>query len=267
MRALVACVALLLPAAGWSAATIDSGGSTTISAGGRVGATGLGHAAPLDEEPPAEAASTTVTLPTPASAPDATTVTTATTKPATKAPTPTKPPATAATTPTLPAGAPLPNLPPPGSVPNIAPASSWQVEHAGMRARMWMEPAAPVAGQPVRFTIEYSSAEPCCAVMVDFGDSSGGFWINGPRSCDQPSTATAGSHRAVTTHTFAKAGVYRGMITLARETCLPSPGTSPAPPPMVQPDAVSQMICITLGPGTAGQGCSLFPPFPPGAPG
>lgn len=262
MRALLACVALLLPAAGWSAATLDSGGPTTVSAGGRAGATGLGHAALLDEELPAPA----IVVPeatVPTTAPTATTAATATTKPATKAPVTTKPPATGGTTPTLPAGAPLPNLPPPGTLPTIAPASSWQIQHAGMSARVWMEPAAPVAGQPVRFTVEYSSAEPCCAVMVDFGDSSGGFWVNGPRSCDQPSTATAGTHRAVTTHTFANAGVYRGMITLARETCLPSPATSPTPPPMVQPDAVSSMTCITVGPGTAGQGCSMFPPFPP----
>ncbi len=266
-RALGAALALLLPAAAWSAATLDSGDSTTIEANRRAGATGLGHA-DLLEEPAAPAVIVTLpALPTTAPAIPSTTSTTTKTTATTKVPTTTKPLGTGATTPTLPAGAPLPNFPPPGSIPNIAPASSWRIEHAGMSARMWMEPAAPVAGQPVRFTIEYSSAEPCCAVMVDFGDSGGGFWINGPRSCDQPSTLTAGSHRAVTTHTFAKAGVYRGMITVARETCLASPITSPTSPPMVQPDAASLMTCIAVGPGPAGQGCALFPPFPPGVPG
>jgi hypothetical protein len=267
VRALVASLALLLPAAAWSAATLDSGGSTTIEADRRAGATGLGHT-DLLEEPAAPAVVVTLpTLPTTAPAVASTTATTTKATATTKAPTTTKPPATGGTTPTLPAGAPLPNFPPPGSIPSIAPASSWHIEHAGMSARMWMEPAAPVAGQPVRFTVEYSSAEPCCTVIADFGDSSGGFWINGPRGCDQPSTLTAGTHRAVTTHTFAKAGVYRGMITVARETCLPSPGASPPPPPMVQPEAASLMTCVAVGPGTSAQGCALFPPFPPGMPG
>lgn len=261
MRTLVACVALLLPAAAWSASTVNPGGSTTVAAGGRVGATGLGHASLVEEPstgPGIVEASTTVPTTTPAPAPAPASSTT-TVRPTTTAPVTTRPPAGGGTAATLPPGAPLPNLPPPGGIPNITPASSWRLDHAGMSARMWMEPASPVAGQPVRFTVEYSSAEPCCAVMVDYGDSSAGLWINGPRSCDQPSTMTAGSHRAVSTHTFAEAGVYRGMITLARETCLPSPGMSPTPAPIVQPDAVSQMTCVPVGPGTAGQSCSLFP--------
>jgi hypothetical protein len=255
VRVLVACVAVLLAAGAWSAATITTEGPMTIAAGGQAGATGLGHATLLDEQAPV--ASSTVTA--------APTVPTTAPAPAPAPTTTTKAPAISGTTATLPPGMPLPNTPVLTKIPNIPPATSWDVQRDGVSARMWIEPTAPVAGQPVRFHIDYASAEPCCTIMLDFGDGSGGYGLNTLRTCSEPSPYSPGAHSVVTSHTFAAAGAYKGQLTvMAKDLCNMAPMVLGSPPPQPDFDAASATTCVAVGPGTSGQkGCSPFPPFGP----
>jgi hypothetical protein len=264
VRVLLACLAVLLPAGAWSAAALDPGGPRTIAAGGQAGATGLSHTELLDEGAPVTSTAVTVApaaVPTTAAAGPAASTTT---KPSGKsATTTTKAPATNATTATLPPGVPPPVFP--TKIPNIPPATSWNVAYQGITAHMWIDPATPLAGQTVRFHIDYSSAEPCCTIMLEFGDGSGGYGLDTSRTCTEPSPFSPGPHSVVTSHTYAAAGAYKAQLTvMAKDFCLqppPAPGSPPPPPDL---DAVSTPACIAVGPGTAGQkGCSPFPPFGP----
>jgi hypothetical protein len=263
VRALIASLAVLLPAGVWAAVAVNGVPSTTIAAGARVGATGLGSVL-LDKDqatglaPVVSVAPTTVSTTTPVP-----TTATSTTKPAAKSTTTTKAPATSGTAATLPAGVPPPNLPVLTKIPNIPPATSWDVQQNGVSARMWIEPTVPVAGQPVRFHIDYASAEPCCTIMLDFGDGSGGYGLNTSRTCSEPSPYSPGPHSVVTSHTFAAAGAYKGQLTvMAKDLCDMPPMVLGSPPPQPDFDAVSTTTCIAVG--AAGQkGCSPFPPFAP----
>lgn len=259
LRALVGGLSVLLPAGAWAAVTVDRRPPTTpIAAGGQAGATGLGAAAVLaDENPPAP--STTVrVVPPPAVPPPLPGLATTTTRPPAKPATSTTTVAGARTTATLPPGMPWPPPPPPTGVPNIAPATSWQVENQGVRAHLWIEPAAPVAGQAVQFHLDYSSAQACCTVMLDFGDGSPGYGLNTSWSCQEPSKLSPGSHSTVTTHTYAAARAYKATLSVMdKDMCVELQGY---PPPTPQVDAVSTAACIAVGPGTAGlAGCSPFP--------
>jgi hypothetical protein len=257
VRALIGSLAVLLPAGAWAAAAMNGGTSTTIAGDARAGATGVGSIV-LDEDG-APALSPTVTVspaPVPASTPAPTTTTT---KSTTRSTTTTKSPATTAVTATLPPGVPWPSTPPPTGIPNIPAGSTWENQNAGVTARLRIEPAAPVAGQPVTFLIDYSSAEPCCTVMVDFGDGSN-YSLNNGVTCGELSP---GPHRAVTTHTYAAAGAYKpilGVIAALPCTSLVGPG---APSP-TEVHGTQVTGCIGVGPGTAAQkGCSPFPAFDP----
>jgi hypothetical protein len=256
VRALIASLAVLLPAGVWAAAAVNSGPSTTIAAGGRAGATGLASVLLAEDGAPvvtvAPATDVSTTTPAPATA-------TTTTRPATRSTTTTKPPATTGSTVTLPPGVPWPSLPPPTGIPNIPAGSAWESQNAGVTARLRIEPTAPMAGQPVTFFIDYSSAEPCCTVMVDFGDG-GGYSLNNGVTCGELSP---GPHKAVTTHTYAAAGAYKptlGVIAALPCTSLVGPG-APNPPEIHGAQVTG---CIGVGPGAAAQkGCSPFPPFAP----
>lgn len=106
VRALVACLAVLLPAAGWAAATVEPQSSTTVVAGGRAGATGLGDATALEEEIAPSSSTVTVSPATvPAATPAPATATAPTTKASNTSRTTTKPSTGAA-------GATLPPAPP-----------------------------------------------------------------------------------------------------------------------------------------------------------
>lgn len=247
---LVALVSVLVPGAVLAAATLEQPGIES----GRVGAAGLGLTAVPD---------VTVTVAPPDPAPTVPSSTTTTAPPPSTTRTTLRP----APAPTLPPGAPLPPLPPTTPVtgiPNVAPASSWSDGRDGVSARMRLEPAAPVAGQPVRFLLEVSSADPCCVVLLDFGDGTPGYSLHNGRSCDGPSPLTPGSHRAVATHTYAAAGAYKASLAVfSGDSCTSTipPGGSP-PPPFT--GSVALTGCVSVGPGTAGQaGCSPFPAFGP----
>ena len=261
--ALSLTLAVLLAAGAWAAVTVDRPPpTTTIAADGQAGATGLGSASLLDEQE-APAFSTTVTITAPATTPTSTPATT-TTRPPTRPATTTTLGGTRTTT-TLPPGVPSPPILPPTGIPNIPPATSWQVENQGVRAHMWIEPAAPVAGQAVRFLIDYASAEPCCMVMLDFGDGSAGYGLNTSRTCGEPSPLSPGAHSTATTHTYPAAGAYKATLSvMAKDLCPQGPIPPGSSPPTPDFDAVSATACIAIGPGTAGQkGCSPFPPFAP----
>jgi hypothetical protein len=259
-RALAGCLAVLLPAGVWAATTVSGGTSTRIAAGARAGATGFGSAV-LEEDgapglsPVISVAPAPVSTSTPAPA----TATTATTRPATRSTTTTKPPATTGATVTLPPGVPWPSTPPPTGLPNIPAGSAWENQNAGVTARMRIEPTAPVAGQPVKFLIDYSSGEPCCTVMVDFGDGSH-YSLNNGVSCGELSP---GAHQAVTTHTYAAAGAYKPVVgVIAALPCTSWVGPGVPNPPDIHGTQVTG--CIGVGPGPAAQkGCSPFPPFAP----
>lgn len=269
VRGLAASVAVLLLAGAGAAVAVHPGGPTTAIAGGRAGATGVGGTVLLDDEGPT--GSTTVTVaspavPTSAPAPSAPTSTTATTKPPTRSPATTPPPAPAGgTAATLPPGVPWPDLPPSTGIPNIPPSSSWSGERDGVRVQLRLDPPSPVAGQPVRFVIDYSSAEPCCTVMLGFGDGTDGFSLNNDRgACATAVPLTPGAHRAVATHTYAGAGSYKAnLFVVAGDSCANPPALVNGAPQLVI-HAVAFDACLGVGPGPAAQkGCSPFPPFGP----
>jgi hypothetical protein len=261
VTALAVCVAVLLAAGGWSALAPDTTESTTVSAGGRAGATGFGQAALLDEEAPAGSVPVTVappTVPTTAPAP----ATTTTTRRATTAPTTTKP--APAGGPASPSGLPWPDAPKPTGIPNVAPTSSWSDERDGVSARLRLDPPAPVAGQPVRFIVDYSSAEPCCTVMLHFGDGTEDYQLNNDRVCGTSAPLKPGPHRAVATHTYAGPGSYKAnLFVVAGDGCA-NPATLANGAPQLVIHAVAFDACVGVGPGPAAQkGCSPFPPFGP----
>jgi hypothetical protein len=260
VRALVGSLAVLLPAGVWAAAGVNRGQPTTIAAGGRAGATGLVSVLVDEDGAPGLAAVVTVTPATVVSTTTPAPATpTTTTRPTTRSTTTTKPPATTGATVTLPPGVPWPSMPPATGIPNIPAGSAWENHNAGVTARLRIEPTAPVAGQAVTFFIDYASAEPCCTVMVDFGDGSG-YSLNNGVSCGELSP---GPHKAVTTHIYAAAGAYKptlGVIAALPCTSLVGPG-APNPPEIHGTQVTG---CIGVGPGPAAQkGCTPFPPFAP----
>ena len=139
------------------------------------------------------------------------------------------------------------------TAPTLAPASTWQAQANGVTVRMRMEPAAPVAGQTVRFFLDVSSAEVCCTILFEFGDGTERFTFNNePRSCMAPSPLVPGARSTSATHVYAAPGAYKASVgVLSGDLCTPAPpGVSPVHP-------VSLTACIVVGPGTPGNsGCS-----------
>jgi hypothetical protein len=238
---LVACTAVLLLAGTGAAVTVAPPAATSVAAGGRVGATGFGDATLIDEPVPTGSAAVTV-------APSSTTVP----PPSTSTPT-TRPQATTTTT-VPPAPATTTTLParPAG---NLAPATSWTAEVPGLSLRMRLD-GAPVAGQAVRFHLDFTSVDACCHLFVDFGDDQ--RWI----LHDQPVCTfelTPGAHRAVVSHTYAEPKAYLVKVSIHDgDMCKPLPA-GPAPFNHIELPA-----CVAVGPGNAGAtGCPPPPnPYP-----
>lgn len=249
VRVLVACVAVLLPAGAWSAATIDPRASRTVGAAGFV-------QEGVVEESPAPAidravASTIVApppvpamAPAPAPAPTAppprvTTTTTAQARPA----------ATTTTVATL-----LPGLPP---IPILQPpVNSWSNSTNGVTAHLRMEPASPLPGQPVRFLLDVVAPGACCAMNLSYGD--GVVSPNPGGGCDSPTTRTA-----TLTHTFTSPGDYELFLVVITFPCDPKMVDGAfVPPPLY---ATSIKTCITVGLRLIGQpACAPFNHFGPG---
>jgi hypothetical protein len=191
----------------------------------------------------------------PTTAPPAPTTST-TARPARPPQTTTTAPAPGGTTVTLPPGVPWPTSPLPTSIGRMQPASSWGTGSAGVTAEVRMEPAAPVAGQPVTFRIDYSSPYPCCTVMLSFGDGSG-FSRNATVDCS--TVPAAGAQRTTTTHTYAAAGSYKIHFSVMTFPC-----GHVGPPSPLSFHGAQFDGCVGVGPGPAAQkGCSPFPPYGP----
>lgn len=261
---LVVSVAVLLLTAGWAAIAVSGGdgSATTITAGGRqVGATGLGQAALLHEEAPAGSSTVTVgplTVPTTAPAPGGPITTTTPTgvvlPPMPPLPLPTRTIARGPETTVF------PPPPVPGPTTTLLPAprtNSWSRSTNGVTVRMRMEPAAPVAGQPVTFFVDNVSAPlPCCVVHMSFGD--GTDMPVGSSNCENP-TLRAGM---VATHTYAAPGAYEILLVVVTFPCRPATGDGPVQPTITGTDI---RACIAVGPGTAPDRCTPVEHFRPSA--
>jgi len=268
MGTLAVCVAALLVAGVLAAATVKPPDrAVSIAAGGQVGAAGLGQEGVADTQVPAPAPSVaiapTVTAAPPTVAPAKPAVTPTTRATATTTATTVVTPTGGTTQPVLPP-IPWPSVPPATGIPNMPTASSWQGDSAGVSVRMRLDPVAPVAGQPVTFRLEFSSAGPCCTVFLDYGDGAG-WSLNPSYVCGQPSPLTPGSHTAAPIHTYAKAGAFKGHLTvMSWDPCSAPPIPPGGAPVLPEIHDDSFDACIGVGPGTAKDaGCSPFPPYGP----
>jgi hypothetical protein len=249
--ALAVAMVVLLGGGVLAVTTVDRQ-TTTVAADGRVAPVGLGDASLVEDEaatvsvaPPVSPPNTTATT-----APSTTASTTSSTRPSTT--TTTSAPRTGATT-TVSAGTSV----------TTPPASSWRAENEGVSARMRMEPAAPVAGQPVRFFVDFSGELACCQVVLHFGDDTSDFRLNMDGMCQGPSPLSPGAHSTVATHTYAKPGAYRVWLqVLDGDICTLPPNPAPGDPiPLHNLDVRG---CISVGPRSgADGGCEPAPnPFP-----
>jgi hypothetical protein len=270
VRLLAVAVSVLLPAGGLAALTV---GAPSAGREGRVGATALSASALDEEEQGSQSTQTTAvtiapapgvpgappTSPPPAGGPRTPAPTGATAQTST-----TRAPKAPAGFPVPPGFPPLPMPPPPTGIPNIPPSSSWSHEEDGIRVRLRLDPPAPVAGQPMRFVIDYSSASPCCTVMLNFGDGTAGFSLNNDRVCGTSPPLTSGAHTVAATHTYTAARAYKANLFLVRDDWCANPPPMVNGAPQIVIHDVSFDACLAVGPGTRGQaGCSPFPPFGP----
>jgi hypothetical protein len=263
IRALIASLAVLLPAGALAAATVDGGQGRDQ----QVRATGFSQegivagpiAAGQTPAPPAPApqvvTTTTPAPPLPPPPPTRITSSTVTTAPraTTTTTTTTQPPQTSPTWWVPPGAPPIPYTTIPGG-------SSWSNRNARASVRMHIEPARPVAGQPVTFHVDYLiTQDPCCIVGLMFGESptftnltSGGG--GGGGGCDSPTSLSDLS----VTHTYAAPGAYEAVLSAATFPCGPIIGD----PPHRAIHGVGLHACIVVGPGDAGAGgCPSAPPI------
>lgn len=243
-RVLVATIAALLLTGVGAAATIDP---PRPSVNTRVGAAGLGQEGLADAEtptPPAPPAVVVTTIspapPTPVLAPAAT-VPARTAAPTTTEPAPSPAPAPAITLApgiTLP---PLPPLLPILPVVDLAPVGSWSNTSNGVSVRMRMDPVTPLAGQPVRFTIDVSAQDPCCVVILSYGDGTARPGFGG--GCDSPHSRTG----LIATHTFASPGDYQLQLVVTTFPCVTQP-RAPGEPVVAPPiNGAGILACIGVG--------------------
>jgi hypothetical protein len=236
VRILLASIALLLVAGGVSASVVESPASTPTASG----------------RPTAPDGTTTTTAAAAPATTSSSSTTVASTVPAT---TTTRRPATATTvravTTTVPSTRPpIQTIPIRPTAPNLRPATSWQADKNGVSARVHIEPAAPLAGQPVRFVIDVTSTKVCCIIMVDFGDGSLGA-SNLAEVCSGAEPLSPGGDTFETTETYAAPGAYRATILAsAGDIC---PQSAPPGGRVGTPDVIIA-ACFAVGPGTAGQG-------------
>lgn len=128
---------------------------------------------------------------------------------------------------------------------------SWSAGGTDIKAAMAVDHADPKSGDPVRFTLDLSSSEPCCVVTLAFGDGSPDFFVDLTQCGVAPGTA-----HADTTHTYAGAGTYiPSLRVLAADWCHPTPGPPGSPPIPPVPRQVLLSACIAAGGGSSGKGC------------
>ena len=109
----------------------------------------------------------------------------------------------------------VPGVPRPGPAPILdpnPPTSSWTNTTGDVNARIRMEPATPLPGQPVRFHVEVSAPSACCAVNLSYGD--GTMAPIPPAGCEFPRSRTF-----TFTHAFAAAGSYELLLVNSTFPC------------------------------------------------
>jgi hypothetical protein len=250
---LAALIAVLVPAGGLAATVVDPGSGPDR----RVSATGIAREA-LAEDPPAGAPAVQVEAAVTTTAP-ATTIPPAPTSTVARRSTATTPPPVPGPTTTLATllpGLPLPPISPILPIPPILqpPASSWSSSSNGVTARMRMEPAAPVPGQPVRFHVEVVTQGACCAMTLSYGD---GFAAPNAGSCDSPKRRTE-----TMTHTFAAPGDYELLFVASTFPCNGSVVDGQRIEPTIDGTGITACIGVgrLLGPPT----CTPYNHFGPG---
>jgi hypothetical protein len=255
--ALAAALAVLLPAGAFAAAAAEprpAGPGAGIA--GRVSAAGVVQEAVPTGEPAAPAtppAGVTTTLPPPP-------VVDPPPVPTTRAPRSTTSTSRPAPTPTT-----LLPLPPIGPAPTTTappPANPWSRTVNGVSVRLRMDPPAPVAGQPVTFTVEEVTAPlACCIVHLSFGDGTDRslFGSTGTTVCDPPATTRSGLKAS---HTYATPGTYEILLVVLTVPCtVDVVDGQPVPAPITGTDI---RACIAVGPGTPTPArCSPFAHFDP----
>lgn len=249
---LLALIAFLLPGGVLAAAKVEGGQArdqqvraTGFSQEGIVaGPTPAGHT-PAPSPAPQGVTTTTPGPPLPPPPPTRSTSSTVTTvsRPTT---TTTRPPQTSPTWSVPPGAPPIPYTTIPGG-------SSWSNRAGERSVRMHIEPAAPVAGQPVTFVVdEVIAQDPCCVVAIKFGDSS--YSNLGGGTCDSPTSL----RDLRITHTYAAPGAYEAVLSTVTFPCGPITGD----PPHRAIHGVGLHACIVVGPGDAGAaGCPSAPPI------
>jgi hypothetical protein len=152
---------------------------------------------------------------------------------------------------------------PPGYLPA---ATSWEAKGDGVSVRMRIEPASPVAGEPVRIHLEYTGVHACCIVEFRFGDDSPFFVANNYTPCGKGGTLSPGTHSTVVTHTYDAPAPYRTQVRLLDGDLCTLP---PVPPPgaPLQIGHLEMFACIAVGPGTPlTPGCDPLPTYGPYSP-
>jgi hypothetical protein len=235
VRVLVALIALLLPAGALAATSIDAG--EPASQPGRVGAAGFAQEALVDEEASPDRAvqvSTTVALPPPPSL-------TVSTLPSVPKPPPALPGLPPTTAPPVASSPPpnLPPLPPPPTIKPLPPASKWSKTANGVSVRMHIEPASPVAGQPVTFVIdELTAPAACCIIHLSPGL---GTTVPLATTCGDAASRAGLSY----THTYPEAGVHAFLLMVLTTSCPDGTGRAE------QKIGLDLRGCITVGPDAA----------------
>lgn len=232
--ALVAMIAVVLPAGVVAATAVDPKPATLDA---RVGAAGLSHEGVAEDRRLSPTTVVTAVAPAPVAilppAVPSTTVparsSSATVPPA---------PSTVTTTSTVVP----PTTSPPTTKAPLPAQSSWSNVQRGVTANMRMEPEVPVAGEPVRFVIDVSAPPGCCIVHLSYGD---GGETAGGGNCENPTKPGVTYF-----HTYASAGAYQARLIIATFPCRGPDGQPPVPAIY----GTSIDACIGVGP--AGQaGC------------
>jgi len=91
--------------------------------------------------------------------------------------------------------------------------STWSVVSNGIVLEVRLEPATPVVGQPVRFSVAGGAEVGCCWLGLSFGDGASTGADDG-RGCDTSTTRPAVAH-----HAYPRAGRWTFTLTAAAGDC------------------------------------------------
>lgn len=231
VMSLVACLAVVFGTGVVAAAAVRFDGSTTVVAG----PAGLSEPSLVEDPVPSTTSSSTTavsvarpTVPSTSTTVARPVVTTSTTSTTVAPSTSTRPTTTTTTVP----------------VP-----SRWSGTDRELTVTVRMEPAAPVAGVPVRFVVEASDYPGCCLGAMAFGDESGTEAFNLERGCLQPR-----STKAVVTHTYAEPGAYQASVSAVVLPCSIR-GSDDGVAYWAQGRSVTSNACVGVGPGPEARAC------------